>query len=658
MSLAESITRAKRGDWYGNRGRIPGPGHGPNDRSLSIRDKGADDVLLHSFAGDDWQTVKDAWRADGTLPPRDTSKSKNDNVLTSYLYRDADGSASFRMIRTQRPTGKSFHAEHSDGRGGWIKGMNGTRPLPYRLPELLATHPDAIVYIVEGEKDADNLAALDVVATTNPNGAGKWRDGFSAYLKGRKCVVLPDNDAPGRDHAIKVSASLRAAGADCIIVELPGLPEKGDVSDWLAKGGDKSQLFSLATDAWDAPISKLTLPLIDPAVWAEVETPKREWALDKWIPAQQATYLTGAGGAGKSLAAQQLCTCTALGLPFMGVKTRQAVAIYLTCEDDADELHRRQKAICAALGVSLGALAGKLHLVSLAGMIGNELATFDSLGRMATTERYTKLLATVQVTKAGFVALDNVAHLFAGNENIRNQVAGFCGLLNNLASESNAAILFIGHPNKAGDSFSGSTAWENQVRSRLFLEVPCDSDGTAIDPDARTLTRAKANYARNGEVLAFRWDQWAFVRDEDLPADHRADMESARMVAAENEAFLACLAKATAERRASSTAPTAANYAPRQFAAMPTGKPISVKGFEAAMQRLLHLGEIVNGVHVYKRENRSWVQGIGLAEQTAPRLAPTPAPLLHGGCTKPHNDIERVDCTGAHALNPLYPTGK
>src|SRR3546814_3480150 len=78
-------------------------------------------------------------------------------------------------------------------------------------------------------------------------------------------------------------------------------------------------------------------------------------------------------------------------------------------------------------------------------------------------------------------------------------------MLNNLASEIDGSVLFLGHPNKAGQDFSGSTAWENQVRSRLFMEVPKDEEGNAPDPDARVLVRGKANYARNGERVTFRW---------------------------------------------------------------------------------------------------------------------------------------------------------
>ena len=373
------------------------------------------------------------------------------------------------------------------------------------------------------------------------------------------------------------------------------------------------------------------LRLIDPASWEGEPIPLRVWTLHELILCSSATYLTGAGSAGKSLAGQQAATCVALGMPFLGAATRRTAALYLTCEDDADELHRRQEAICDTLDVSFADLSGQLHLVSLVGELGNELCTFDASGRMETTPQWDRLRATALSLGVGFIVLDNVAHLFAGNENDRHQVAGFCGLMNALAAEAGAAVLFIGHPNKAGDSFSGSTAWENQVRSRLFLDRPKGDDGEVLDPDARVLRREKANYARNGEEIAFRWYRGAFVRPEDMPSAGAGAVDATAFMRADEERFLACLAKAASERRTTSPNITGSNYAPRMFVTMPSGKGVTVRRFEEAMRRLLDTGAILNGERVYQRDNRSWATGLGPAQT----LAQTPAQSLAQRCTNP-----------------------
>src|SRR3546814_16271071 len=97
----------------------------------------------------------------------------------------------------------------------------------------------------------------------------------------------------------------------------------------------------------------------------------------------------------------------------------------MTLEDDAGRLNRRQKAICDALGVPLSALSGKLHLVSLTGATSNALVTFTPEGNPIVSDAYRTLLHTARATGAGFLALDTVATLFGGKENIRNQVAVF-----------------------------------------------------------------------------------------------------------------------------------------------------------------------------------------------------------------------------------------
>ncbi|WP_380941800.1 AAA family ATPase [Sphingomonas floccifaciens] len=561
---------------------------------MTVKDANGGDVVFYSHNGGDWQAVKDECRRLGLLPER--QRRPNGEVWREtgrYEYVDADGTVAYRTVRLEKAgERKRFTAQRPDGRGGWVNKLDPNAPrILYRLPDIIAADRASVVYLTEGERKADKLAGWGFVATAIAFGAKGWRDTYAKALADRTVIILPDNDDEGRAFADHASKSINQAGGKAFVLPLPDLPPKGDIIDW---AGTPEELRSLADAILHPPVPML--PMLDPGAWQDQPAPARTWALHEWIPTRQATYLTGAGSAGKSLLSQQLATCVALGRSFLGVETRQSVAIYLTCEDDADELHRRQLAICAALNVSARELSGKLHLITLAGGIGNELATFDPQGRMATTEAWATLHATVMQTGAGFVALDNVAHLFAGNENIRNQVAAFCGLLNGLAADADASILFLGHPNKAGDSFSGSTAWENQVRSRLFLDQPRDSNGEALDPDARQLARAKANYARNGETIAFRWHQWAFVNEAELPPRIHAEMAANAQAGADNTIFLACLDERNRQGRAVSESKASRTYAPKEFVAMAESKGIGRGRLEAAMDRLFRTRAIERGV--------------------------------------------------------------
>ncbi|MAF62787.1 AAA family ATPase [Blastomonas sp. CCH5-A3] len=396
--------------------------------------------------------------------------------------------------------------------------------------------------------------------------------------------------------------------------------------------------------------AKASLPVIDLLTLADTP-PEREWLLKDFIPMHSATYLTGAGSSGKSLLGQQLCTAVASGLRFLGIEARACPALYVTCEDDVDELHRRQHAINRSLRTRYAGLDGKLHLVSLVGNEDNAIARVNGSGELRAEPLYEKLLNTALATGSRLVVLDNVAHLFGGNENHRAEVAAFVNLLNRLAVAIDGAVLFIGHPNKSGADFSGSTAWENQVRSRLFLEVPTDGNGGCIDRDARVLSRGKSNYAANGGELTFRWHEWAYVLPDDLPLDLRDEIAANVQANIENEAFLNCLEAATGNRRAVSHNP-GVNYFGTVFPTMPEGRKLSRQAYERAFERLLHLGIIELDRQLWKRENRTWKYGIKLVDKCTDPPAPTPCTDLH----RPPSQVIENTCTGLHAPTPLYTT--
>jgi hypothetical protein len=163
-------------------------------------------------------------------------------VVATYDYRDRHGELLYQVCRFEP---KGFAVRRGDGSGRWVWNLRGVARVPYRLPELAAVPAGGRVVIVEGERDADRLTELGIIATTNPGGAGKWQSAYNEELRDRAVVVLPDNDAPGRQHAEAVVASLRGVARSAVIVELPGLVPKGDVSDWLDDIGTATELATL-----------------------------------------------------------------------------------------------------------------------------------------------------------------------------------------------------------------------------------------------------------------------------------------------------------------------------------------------------------------------------------------------------------------------------
>lgn len=177
-----------------------------------------------------------------------------------YRYSDASGCLLYEVVR--RPPKRFTQRRPAPGQaGGWIYNLDGVERVPYRLPELLQfvteleQHPERIgaVFAVEGERDADRLHELGLVATTNAQGAKtvwplKWADYFKGY---EVAYVLPDNDEAGHRHAQQVASVLTMAVRDVRVVELPGLEPGGDVSDFLDVA-DLDRLWALcdAAPAW------------------------------------------------------------------------------------------------------------------------------------------------------------------------------------------------------------------------------------------------------------------------------------------------------------------------------------------------------------------------------------------------------------------------
>jgi putative DNA primase/helicase len=172
------------------------------------------------------------------------------NIDVVYDYHYADGSLGYQVIRTI--TGEPrFLQRRPNGPGKWIWNLKGTKRVPYHLPDLINAAPGSVVYISEGEKDVDRLRQHGRIATCNAGGAGKWLAEYSEYLRGHHVRILADNDAPGEAHALDIANKLHGIAASVRIIRLPGLPPKGDVSDWLNAGHTIEELDSVVNETPD-----------------------------------------------------------------------------------------------------------------------------------------------------------------------------------------------------------------------------------------------------------------------------------------------------------------------------------------------------------------------------------------------------------------------
>jgi RecA-family ATPase len=258
----------------------------------------------------------------------------------------------------------------------------------------------------------------------------------------------------------------------------------------------------------------------------------REWVVKDWIPKNVVSTISGDGGVGKSLIAQQLLYAAGVNGKWLGLDVPAIRGLGVFCEDDKDELHRRHDAIKADLGHSIGNPFTDTWIWPRVGS-DNLLVTFDKDNRPTMSDFFRLILKNVMEKKIGLLVLDTVADLFGGNEIIRSQVNFFikstCGAFIKHAGDNglDLTVILLAHPSQAGKASgsgeSGSTAWNNAVRARLYLTRP--EEGLS---DQRILTRKKANYAASGDdvKLELIWTDGVLRRLSAETDDERVAVKS------------------------------------------------------------------------------------------------------------------------------------
>ncbi len=346
-------------------------------------------------------------------------------------------------------------------------------------------------------------------------------------------------------------------------------------------------------DDFDGPPPPPPLPTLDivqASSFAEMDVPTRPWLVPDLIPDRTVTMLTGDGGVGKSLLAKQLAVAVCTGTDWIGTLPEYGPVLYLSAEDDIDEVHRRLAAVVADRDISLADL-GSLHIVSLAGRDAVLGAPEGRSSIIVGTPLWAAIEDQIEAVRPRLVVVDNLADAFAGNENSRTEARQFVGLLRAAAIKFDLAVLLIAHPSltgiSSGTGSSGSTAWSNSVRSRLYLDRAKADDGDEPDPDLRVLRTMKANYAATGAEIRMRWEKGRFRANgstattfDRIAADAKAD-----------RVFLDLLRSYDAQGRDVSPNPSR-TYAPTLFAQDPDAAGIRNKAFATAMSRLLKDGKI------------------------------------------------------------------
>jgi RecA-family ATPase len=331
--------------------------------------------------------------------------------------------------------------------------------------------------------------------------------------------------------------------------------------------------------------------IICPVIFKGRTLPPKRWIVPQWIPYDVVTGLYGDGGVGKTLAAQQLQTGTALGSSWLGLPVEEIASLGVYCEDGENDLWRRQRDIDVAYAVKDDDSLALAHWMPRLGE-DNILMTFarSGVGQLTTFHRH--VVEAALDLKARLVIIDTAADTFGGNENDRGQVRQFVQrALGQIALRIDGAVVCCAHPSRAGlssgEGDSGSTGWSNAFRSRAYINRPKGENGEPVDNDARIITRKKANFASVGDTIKLHWKNGVIVPDAlAAPSYFRRPAD---------DVFLALLDEhCDANRQPLSENSHSGNYAPKVFAALSVNERdgYGQGDFRQAMERLFRSRKI------------------------------------------------------------------
>ena len=474
-----------------------------------------------------------------THPPRA-------RIVASYDYTDEAGELLFQVCRFDP---KDFRQRRPDGNNGWAWSVKGVRHVPYRLPALLENQ-DCVICIVEGEKDADALWRLGIPATCNPGGAGKWRDELSEFLRGCDVVIIPDRDPqkkhpktnapmfhedgrpilPGQDHARQVAKSLTGIASRVRVLELwqtwLDMPLKGDVSDWIAKGGTADQLYALIAKLpdWSADATEPTIkqPLFAYSPRPFNEIPARQWLHARHYVRRYVVMTVAPGGYGKS----SLLLCNAIematGVGLIGPNPIEPVrTVYWNAEEaEVEEIERRVAALCLAHSGKLkpDMLAGNLFLGPKISNDDWRLATVDKMGKVIRNDVLIKLITEfIGDNNIGCAMLDPMVSFHHIPENDTGAMETLIkSVIEPIGIKTNACIELSHHTRKpsmlggevTADESRGAGAAVNAARSVRVLNrmSVAEAEQAKIIGDDRKLylriSRDKANMSKPDKA---RW---------------------------------------------------------------------------------------------------------------------------------------------------------
>ena len=495
QQIATTLGNAKKvGNGYLASCPVPhhGQGNGDKNPSLSVTDGEDGNILFKCHGGCDQHSVFSTIKDMGLLPqlpdrpeylasikPMPTSSMATPPTAPvlehEWHYVDEDGTSLFikQRFKTNDAKGKTYKILRVLPDGSRVGKLGDCRIVPYRLPEVRQAIQDGrVIYLCEGEKAADALSSLGVVATTAHTGAGGWNDDLNQYFIGANVVIVPDNDSAGWSYAHKIVESFTNNKniRSVRVLQLPVKELKEDAFEWVHKyDGTRSELAQLAKAS---PIVKSVADVQTPQMFMDrVETPEFEqnqqnnvktepkpskllveswdsiqdepveWLVDSIIPKKAFVALYAPPASYKSFIALDMAEAIAIGREWMGYRIPKKGAVLYICGEGHGGMGARVKACKiqnqSPEGANLYIIRAQLNLRS------------SPEDFMELINAITDLVAQIE-EPLEIIMLDTLMRMSGGgfNENSSEDMGAFITQAGKLQELFDCALLVIHHSGK------------------------------------------------------------------------------------------------------------------------------------------------------------------------------------------------------------------
>lgn len=467
------------------------------ERGFDIEDNRPPPMASRQQSTDRAPTRRDP--AGNWLPP---AVPDHGALTKTYDYRDESGALLYQVCRydwtdPENPKGhsKTFLQRVPDEKkaGGFAyKVKDRITPVPYRLSELLgdikAGRP---VFLVEGEKKVDMMRAAGIPATCNHGGAGKFPDDLVPHFRGADLIILPDNDEAGRKHVAVAGGKLEEVARRIRTLEIPGLPEKGGVDDWLPAGGTAEALYDLVDTAAKPFESQPYSSRFDAVTWGEIDAPGKtyEHLIKGILTKNELSMLLGESQSGKSFIAIDLAMAVARGLPWFNHRSQRGGVIYQAGESATGVRRRRLPAYRRYYDVA----REPLPFVLLQSPLDLYSSDNDAEAFIEECKHWSRTFGGVPLE---LIVIDTFNKATPGaNENDGKDMGAVLARCDMIRRKTGAHVMLVHHLNSGGTKARGHTSLFANVENVITVKKVED----ASDGDGRQIREWKIAKQKDGD---------------------------------------------------------------------------------------------------------------------------------------------------------------